>query len=69
MKRRTQIGLKWELRWIPVEMAMVGCGLFLQIGRHLDEAGAFFLILAIVVSGPVRWMHYIHGGSRQGNHT
>jgi len=55
--------LKWELHWIPVEVAMVGFSLFLQLELRLDEAGAFFLFLAVALSGVVRWLHY-YGGRR-----
>ena len=50
--------LKWELCWIPVEIAMVGLGLFLLLRLQLDEAGAYVLFLAVVVSGIVRMTHY-----------
>ncbi len=59
MTTKTRSLLQWELRWIPVEMLMVGFGLFLQLGLHLDEAGAFFLFLAVLTSGIVRWRHYL----------
>jgi len=50
--------LKWEFRWIPVEMAMIGWGLFLLLGLQLAEPGEFFLFLAVLVSGAVRFTHY-----------
>jgi hypothetical protein len=65
MTHTTRKLLKWELRWIPIEMAMVGFGLYLQLGLHLDEAGAFFLFLAVAMSGAVRFTHYWGGGRQQ----
>jgi len=65
MTSTTRHLLQWEARWIPVEMAMVGFGLFLLLGLQLDEAGAFLLFVAMVVSGGVRWMHYAGDSRRQ----
>jgi len=50
--------LKWELCWIPVEMAMTGFGLFLMLALELIEGGTYFLCFALVVSLVVRVTHY-----------
>jgi hypothetical protein len=58
MNTRSRSLLKWELRWISVEIAMVAFGLYIQLGLQLPEAGAFVLFSALAVCGAVRLTHY-----------
>ena len=56
MTTATRKLLMWEFKWIPVEM--IAFGLLLLLGFHLDEAGSWFLFVALAISGVVRLMHY-----------
>jgi hypothetical protein len=58
MKAITRNLLKWEFRWIVVEMAMVGLGLLLQFTPRWDALGSLVLFLALAVSFIVRSRHY-----------
>jgi len=59
MTTTTRNLLKWELRWIPIEIAMIGLGLFLLLRLQLAGAGAYVLLLAVAVSAVVRMTHYL----------
>jgi len=59
--------LKWELCWIPAEIAMVGLGLFLLLGLELPEAGTLILFAAVAISATVRWLHYSGAGRQKSN--
>jgi len=50
--------LFWELRWIPVEMAGVGLGLYLLLGLGQNTAGIFVLWAILIGSFLVRSRHY-----------
>src|SRR3954466_16308512 len=56
--------LKWELRWIPVELVMTCFGLFLLLRMRFPEAGAYFLFLTVALSFVVRITHYCSIGHR-----
>jgi hypothetical protein len=58
MTHATRRLLHWELRWIPVEIGMIGFGLYLLLGRSANDTGTFFLLVAIAVSIFVRLRHY-----------
>ncbi len=57
--------LKWELCWIPVEIAMVGTGLWLVLGLKDSVLGTMVLVVALSISVAVRSFHYTGVPSRQ----
>ncbi len=69
MSATTRKLLKWELRWIPVEVVMTGFGLFLLLRLQLPDAGTYFLFLAVALSCVVRMTHYCSTGHRHTNNT
>ena len=69
MNTATHQLLIWELRWIPVELALTGLGLYLLLGLQLPEAGALFLFVALVISGLVRFSHYRNIGRQQADNA
>lgn len=67
MNNTSRDSLKWELCWIPTEIAMVGFGLFLMLGLELPEGGTLILCAAAAISATVRWLHYSGAGRQKSN--
>ena len=56
--------MRWELCWIPVEMAGVAVALLLAIGLDNREAGTLVIFGVVAFSWVVRFVHYSNLSSR-----
>ncbi len=70
LKAKIRECLRWELRWIPVEMVMTGLGLLLLVALELQSAGMLVLLIAVATSCVARWLRYTQAGrQRQADRT